>query len=104
MIYIVDDFYHNPDEIRKQALKLEYVEGITADKRRGHTGERAKNPNNSNMVYLRNKFQAITGKKIVEFKYDTSIDIFTAYKRYIASKPWVSTNYLRDPTRKPEWV
>ena len=39
-----------------------------------------------------------------EFKYDTSIDIFTAYKRYIASKPWVATNYLRDPSRKPEWV
>ena len=39
-----------------------------------------------------------------EFKYDTSIDIFTAYKRYIASKPWVSANYLRDPSRKPDWV
>ena len=39
-----------------------------------------------------------------QFKYDTTIDIFTRYKRYIASKPWVSTNYLRDPSRKPEWV
>ena len=39
-----------------------------------------------------------------EFKHDTSIDIFTAYKRYIASKPWVATNYLRDPSRKPEWI
>ena len=39
-----------------------------------------------------------------EFKFDTSIDIFTAYKRYIASKPWVSTNYLRDPSRKPNWI
>ena len=39
-----------------------------------------------------------------QFKYDTSIDIFTRYKRYIASKPWVKDNYLRDPTRKPEWV
>ncbi len=39
-----------------------------------------------------------------QFKYDTSIDIFTKYKRYIASKPWVATNYLRDPSRKPEWV
>jgi hypothetical protein len=39
-----------------------------------------------------------------EFKYDTSIDIFTAYKRYIASKPWVCDNYLRIPDRKPEWV
>ena len=39
-----------------------------------------------------------------EFKYDKSIDIFTAYKRYIASKPWVSDNYLRIPDRKPEWI
>ena len=39
-----------------------------------------------------------------EFKHDTSIDIFTAYKRYVASKPWVATNYLRDPSRKPEWI
>ena len=30
-----------------------------------------------------------------QFKYDTSIDIFTAYKYYIRSKPWVSSNYLR---------
>ena len=39
-----------------------------------------------------------------EFKYDTSIDIFTAYKRYIASKPWAASNYLRDPSRKPDWI
>ena len=39
-----------------------------------------------------------------EFKYNTSIDTFTAYKRYIASKPWVASNYLRDESRKPDWV
>ena len=39
-----------------------------------------------------------------EFKHNTSIDTFTAYKRYIASKPWVASNYLRMPKRKPEWV
>ena len=39
-----------------------------------------------------------------EFKYDTSIDIFTQYKKYIASKPWVKDNYLRIPNRKPNWV
>mgnify|MGYP005720676939 FL=1 len=39
-----------------------------------------------------------------QFKYDHTIDIFTKYKRYIASKPWVATNYLRDPSRKPDWV
>ena len=38
------------------------------------------------------------------FKYDTSIDTFTAYKKYISSKPWAASNYLRDPSRKPDWV
>jgi hypothetical protein len=39
-----------------------------------------------------------------EFKFDTSIDTFAAYKMYIASKPWVASNYLRMPERKPNWV
>ena len=39
-----------------------------------------------------------------EYKYDTSIDTFTAYKRYISSKPWAASNYLRDPSRKPNWL
>ena len=39
-----------------------------------------------------------------EYKFDTSIDTFTAYKMYVASKPWVKDNYLRLPNRKPEWV
>ena len=39
-----------------------------------------------------------------EWKYDDTIDTFTAYKRYIASKPWVKDNYLRLPNRKPEWI
>ncbi|MEY3920409.1 MAG: hypothetical protein RL634_170 [Bacteroidota bacterium] len=39
-----------------------------------------------------------------EWKLDTSIDTFEAYKRYIASKPWVADNYLRIPERKPDWI
>ena len=39
-----------------------------------------------------------------EYKFDTSIDTFTAYKMYIASKPWVASNYLRMPERKPDWI
>ena len=39
-----------------------------------------------------------------EFKFDTSIDTFTVYKNYIRSKPWVASNYLRDESRKPNWV
>ena len=39
-----------------------------------------------------------------EFKHNTSIDTFTAYKMYIASKPWVTSNYIRNPSRKPDWI
>jgi hypothetical protein len=39
-----------------------------------------------------------------EFKYDTTIDTFTAYKMYIRSKSWVAFNYLRMPERKPLWI
>jgi hypothetical protein len=39
-----------------------------------------------------------------ELKYDTTIDTFTAYKNYINTKPWVASNYLRVPTRKPDWI
>jgi hypothetical protein len=39
-----------------------------------------------------------------EYKLDESIDTFTAYKMYIASKPWVAENYLRIPSRKPDWI
>ena len=39
-----------------------------------------------------------------EWKYDDTIDTFTAYKMYVASKPWVKDNSLRLPNRKPEWV
>jgi len=37
-------------------------------------------------------------------KYDESIDTFEAYKKYIATKEWVKTNYLKMPQRKPEWI
>ena len=39
-----------------------------------------------------------------EFKTDRSIDTFTAYQKYINSKPWVKDNYLRKPERRPAWV
>jgi hypothetical protein len=39
-----------------------------------------------------------------EYKLDTSIDTFEAYKMYIASKEWVKDNYLRMPERRPSWV
>ena len=50
--------------------------------------------------------------KVVDFtrampeylKYDTSIDTITAYIRYLNTKPWLATNYLRIPSRKPSFI
>lgn len=39
-----------------------------------------------------------------EFKLDTTINTFDAYKKYINSKIWVRDNYLRMPSRKPSWI
>ena len=64
-------------------------------------------------IFHRHTGRSITCHKMVdtftrampdEYKLDTSIDTVTAYKMYVASKPWVKNNYLRCPDRKPEWV
>ena len=39
-----------------------------------------------------------------DIKYDTTIDTITAYKRYLNTKPWLATNYLRIPSRKPSFI
>jgi len=37
-------------------------------------------------------------------KFDDTIDTITAYKRYLNTKPWLATNYLRIPSRKPSFI
>ena len=37
-------------------------------------------------------------------KFDKTIDTITAYKRYLNTKPWLATNYLRIPSRKPSFI
>ena len=39
-----------------------------------------------------------------DIKFDDTIDTITAYKRYLNTKPWLATNYLRIPTRKPSFI
>ena len=39
-----------------------------------------------------------------DIKYDTTIDTITAYRKYLNTKPWLSTNYLRIPSRKPSFI
>jgi hypothetical protein len=37
-------------------------------------------------------------------KFDKTIDTFTAYKKYLASKSWAANNYKKLPSRKPNWI
>tara|TARA_Y100001937_G_C7037132_1_gene292922 strand:+ start:173 stop:829 length:657 start_codon:yes stop_codon:yes gene_type:complete len=75
MIWIVDDFYPNPDEIRKKALRLKFIRGIsTKDKgtpRAFHPGHRAI-PNKQwwweNRIYLRNRWKDIANISVHEFE------------------------------------
>ena len=39
-----------------------------------------------------------------DIKFDTTIDTIEAYKRYLNTKPWLATNYLRIPSRKPSFI
>ena len=36
--------------------------------------------------------------------YDNTISTITAYKRYLNTKPWLASNYLRIPSRKPSFI
>ena len=37
-------------------------------------------------------------------KFDSTISTITAYKQYLNTKPWLATNYLRIPSRKPSFI
>jgi len=39
-----------------------------------------------------------------DIKYDDTISTITAYKRYLNTKPWLASNYLRIPSRKPSFI
>ena len=39
-----------------------------------------------------------------DIKYDTTIDTITAYRKYLNTKPWLSNNYIRIPSRKPSFI
>ena len=37
-------------------------------------------------------------------KFDTTIKTITAYTQYLNTKPWLASNYLRIPSRKPSFI
>ena len=51
-----------------------------------------------------NKVARFTRAMPPDIKFDTTIDTIEAYKRYLNTKPWLATNYLRIPSRKPSFI
>ena len=55
---------------------------------------------------------SVASSKVTEFtrampeyiKYNDRISTIEAYKYYLNTKPWLATNYLRIPTRKPSFI
>jgi len=76
MIWVVDDFYPNPDEIRDRALMLEYTRGRSKRPEKPlqhvlHPGHRAI-PNRKfwweNRIYLRNRWKEIASVQVTDFE------------------------------------
>lgn len=78
MIWVVDDFYPNPDEVRKRALRLDFWRGLSKvkdpiKKKRQifHPGHRAI-PNRmwwwENRIYLRNRWKDIANVQVHDFE------------------------------------
>jgi len=57
-------------------------------------------------------FLSQSSRKVTDFtrampeylKYDKTITTIQAYIKYLNTKPWLSTNYLRIPSRKPSFI
>jgi len=71
MIWVVDDFYPNPDEIRNRALMLDYTRGMVKKEEKKyqalHPGYRANQKRQfwwENRIYLRNRWKDILGKQV----------------------------------------
>ena len=73
MFYIVDDFYPDPDKIRKYALSCTFQNGTIIDRVTNkitkimHPGARTKELDNENFIYLKNRMEQLLNRKIVRW-------------------------------------
>ena len=56
------------------------------------------------LSYASQQVRSFTRAMPEYLKFDTTIDTITAYKRYLNTKPWLASNYLRIPSRKPSFI
>ena len=58
----------------------------------------------ASLSYASQQVTSFTRAMPESIKFDTTIDTITAYKQYLNTKPWLATNYLRIPSRKPSFI
>ena len=81
MIYIEDDFYPKPDQVREQALKEFFYPGRKGS-RRMFPGVRTRGKiTNENFIYVKNRLEKIIGKRIIDFPFNNSNTAFTLGKK-----------------------
>ena len=76
MIIIVDNFYPNPDEVREKALKEFFFPG-NKGKKNLFPGKRTSGTRVQNWLYLKNRYEEILNRKIVDFPVNNSNTAFT---------------------------
>ena len=82
MIFIVDDFYPNPDQVREQALKSSSTQVEKEVRKRMFPGDRTKGKiTNENFIYVKNRLEKIIGKTIIDFPFNNSNTAFTLGKK-----------------------
>ena len=58
----------------------------------------------ASLSYASQQVTSFTRAMPESIKFDTTIDTITAYKQYLNTKPWLASNYLRIPSRKPSFI
>ena len=56
------------------------------------------------LSYASQQVRSFTRAMPEYLKYDQTINSIVAYQRYLNTKPWLATNYLRIPSRKPSFI
>ena len=60
--------------------------------------------NINTLYHASRKVRDFTRAMPESIKFDNTIDTITAYKQYLNTKPWLASNYLRIPSRKPSFI
>jgi len=105
MIVIEDDFYPNPDEVRKGALDMFFYPGVK-QKKVYFAGQRTLGTlSEQNRLYCKNRIEKLINRKIISFPMEGSNCAFTLGKTDRGGKPytnWVHHDKGNHETKRSE--